>query len=244
MGSWVGGLTARDDHVGVWGIGFCGNGENLVKRPRVLIADAHVLIAQGLAKILEKKYEAVGIVTNGKALLKSLERSNPDLVLVDLSLPMMNGLEAARRIMKRYPRTKVVFVTLHNDPPFVKEALLLGVSGYFLKHTSVAELMKGLQEVMQGGTYFSPRVHPAMPIGSRSAVQRKRRFKAQSPLTPRQGDILQLAAEGFSNKGIAKILSVSLKTVEFHKANLKKRLGVQTTAGLTKYALKRKLIGP
>lgn len=213
-----------------------------MKRPRVFIADDHVLVAQGIAKILEKQYEVVGIVTNGKALLKSLDRTHPDLVLLDISLPMMNGLEAARRIMKHFPETKIVFVTLHDEPQFVKEALLLGVSGYFLKHSSVGEFMKGLQEVVHGRMYFSPMVHPAMPIGSRSAVQRKRRLKAQSPLTPRQRDILQLAAEGFSNKGIAKTLSVSLKTVEFHKANLKKRLGVQTTAGLTKYALKRKLI--
>ena len=125
----------------------------------------------------------------------------------------------------------------------MNEALLMGVSGYFLKQSSATELMKGLKEVMKGHTYYSPMIHPAMPIWGRSAVKRKRRLKEHIPLTPRQRAILQLAAEGFANKKIAQTLSLSLKTVEFHKSNMKKRLGVATTAEITKYALRQKLIG-
>ena len=208
-------------------------------RPRVLLADDHTIVAQGLSSILEPEYELVGIAEDGRELVAAYERLRPDVVVTDISMPSLNGLEAARQIRKLDKHARIVFLTMHLDAEFATAAFQLGASGYLLKHSAAEELKTALSEVLRDRTYITPRI--ASTVLTALADQGDEAEDADG-LTPRQREVLQLVAEGQSNKRIASILGVSIKTVEHHKHNIRRKLRLDTTAELTRYAIKRGLI--
>jgi DNA-binding NarL/FixJ family response regulator len=216
----------------------------MTKRPRVLLADDHAILSEGIQKLLEPTFELVGAVQDGRALLREAQRLEPDLLLLDISMPLLNGIDAARQLKKSLPRSKIVFLSMHADPEYVNEAFSAGASGYLLKSSFSSELTFALQEVLKGRYYVAPAVAKDV-IGA--FVEPREGSLAKPPdahgkLTPRQREVLQLVAEGKSVKEIAAILGVSVKTVEFHKTRIMDELDLHSTAELTKYAIAHHLI--
>jgi len=197
--------------------------------PTVLIADDHTLVAQGLASLVENKYEVIATVSNGHELLAAAARRAPNLALIDFSMPDMAGLEAAEKLLAQTPTCKIIFVSMHSKPEFVREAFSAGAMGYVLKRSAASELVDAMQEVLKGNAYISPQIAGdvlAAFLHPRSA-----------PLTDRQRQVLRLVSEGRSAKEIAESLQISVKTAQFHKTAIMEKLGVRTTAELTKYAM-------
>lgn len=215
-----------------------------MNKARVLLAEDHVLVSEGLTKLLEKDFTLVGTVVDGRALIQAVKTLTPDIAVIDISLPLLNGLEAARQIKKYEPQTKIVFLTMHAEDEFIKEAFNTGGSGYILKSSATAELVFALNEVHRGNTYISPSI--AKTVLSQNintnAVPSKNHETDRNNLTPRQMEVLQLIAEGKSNKDIAVILNLAVKTVEFHKSRIMLELGLKTTSELTKYAISNGII--
>lgn len=208
-------------------------------KPTVLIADDHTLVAEGIEKLLEHDFQLCGRVADGRALVKAVEQHKPDIALVDIALPLLNGLDACRQIKKAAPEVKLLILTMHGEQYFVTEAFRAGVSGYMLKQSVAEELIFAIREVLKGRLYVSPSVaenlveqalHPDEGGPSRS-------IESSGKLSARQREVLQLIAEGQSTKEIASTLNVSIKTVEFHKTRIMKQLGVHSTAELTKHAI-------
>ena len=207
---------------------------------RVLLADDHLLIAEGIQKLLEPEFEFVGIVADGRSLVAAVTKLQPDIAIVDISLPLLNGLDASRHIKKEHPDVKIIVLTMHSEPTFVEQAFRVGVSGYVLKQSVGSELVQAIHEVLKGNTFISPLVTqsvvaPAVKPAS-SASPGEADTLPQS-LSARQREVLQLVAEGKATKEIAWILDVSIKTVEFHKTRIMKELGLRSAAELTKYAI-------
>ena len=199
------------------------------------------MVLAGLRKILEPEYDLVGTAGDGRELLELAASLKPDVVVVDISMPLLNGLDAVRQLKKTDSSVKVVFLTMHADVDFATEAFRAGASGYLLKHSAVEELPKAINEALQGRVYITPLV-------AKGVLSSLMDSPAPTPsqgvdLTSRQREVLQLVAEGRTIKEIAGILNVSPRTVEFHKTNLVKVLGVRTTAELTRYAVKRGIVG-
>lgn len=212
-------------------------------KPRVLIADDHSLMVAGLRKLLEEECDVVGAVEDGRALVEAAERLKPDVILLDISMPLLNGLDAARQISKLVPDSKLVFVTMHASPTYATEAFQAGASGYLLKRAAASELSQAIQVVLRGQHYVTPLITKEVLAATLrpSAGQAEKREAAL--LTSRQREVLQLVAEGRGTKDIAKILHVSVKTVEFHKGRIMEHLGLHSTAELTKYAITHGLTG-
>lgn len=209
-------------------------------QPRVLLADDHRIVAEGLVGLLEPEFELVGTVEDGRALLEAVDELEPDVVVTDISMPSMNGIEALRRLSKKKPRPKVVVLTVHADVSYITEAFRAGASGYVLKQSAAEELRTAIRSVLQGRRYLTPLVtHDVLDQlldgdgGSGTSGIK---------LTPREREILQLLAEGRSVKEIASLLSRSTRTVEFHKYNLMEKLRLRTAAELTQYAIKHGLV--
>lgn len=213
-------------------------------KPRVLLADDHALVAEGIEKLLEPEVELVGTVTDGRALMRVAEQLVPDVAVVDISLPLLNGLDAARQIKKHHPEIKLIILTMHADQNFVTEAFRVGVSAYVLKQSAASELIFAIQEVTKGRSFVSPIVTEALvERATRSPDQEVPAAEGFSDtLSLRQREVLQLVAEGRTTKEIASTLNVSIKTVEFHKTRIMKELGLRTTAELTKYAISKGLV--
>jgi DNA-binding NarL/FixJ family response regulator len=211
-----------------------------MKKYRVLMADDHTLVLEGLKRILETEVDIVGIAENGREMLRMAEELKPDIVLVDISMPLLNGIDATRQLLKNSPQSKVIFLTMHSDSDYVSEAFRAGASGYLLKRSAASELVSAIQEVMKGRYYVTPLVTREALSPLFGAVPETR--KLSSTLTSRQREVLQLVSEGRSVKEIAAILKVSGKTVEFHKSALMDRLGIHTTAELTRYAIEHGII--
>jgi DNA-binding NarL/FixJ family response regulator len=212
-----------------------------MKRTRILLADDHTMICAGFQKLLEPEFEVVGTVGDGYALLKAAEELKPDLVLVDVGMPMLNGLDAARKLKKSMPKVKLIFLTMNPDSDVASEALQIGASGYLLKNSRGGELLKAVRDVVGGMHYVTPQIHQAMEerfIQDPEAADRPR------PLTPRHREIVQMLAEGRSAKEIAYILHISIRTVHFHKYQIMKELGLGSNAELVQYAIKHSLIPP
>ena len=208
-------------------------------RVRVLIADDHSIVAEGLRSLIEKEYDVVGIVQNGRELLVAAPELQPDVVVVDVSMPLLNGLDAAERLIKQLPKTKFVFLTMKDDANLAAAALNLGKVGYVLKNDATSELLKAISAVLNGEQYLTRRLRP-----DNWAVQEARAKKVSKELTPRQQDVLQLIAEGRSMKEIADILSVSEKTVEFHKYHIMETFNLKNNAEMVLFAIKRRVISP
>jgi DNA-binding NarL/FixJ family response regulator len=210
------------------------------RKTRLLIADDHTLVLEGLKRILDTDFDLVGMAENGRDLLHKAQELKPDVVLVDISMPMLNGIDATKQLLKTFPHMKVIFVTMHADADYVAEAFRAGASGYLLKRSAASELVTAIHEVVKGRYYVTPLVtrEALSPLFGAPPEPRK----LSSTLTSRQREVLQLVAEGRSVKEIAAILKVSAKTVEFHKSALMDRLGIHTTAELTRYAIEHGLI--
>jgi DNA-binding NarL/FixJ family response regulator len=209
-------------------------------KPRVIIADDHALVAEGVTKLIERDIQLVGSVADGRALVQAVEKLNPDLALVDISLPLLNGLDACRQIKKANPTVKVIVLTMHLEKHFVTEAFRAGVSGYVLKQSVADELIFAIKEVLKGRTYVSPLVTQNLVEQALQPAPGAQPIDQQAPpshLSLRQREVLQLVAEGKSTKEIASTLNVSIKTVEFHKTRIMKELKLHSTAELTKHAI-------
>ena len=208
----------------------------------ILIADDHLLVAEGVAKLLQPLSHKVGIVPDGQALLSAVQSDPPDLAIIDISLPTYNGLDAVREIKKKYPTVKMIMLTMHQERDFVREAFLVGASGYVLKEAAGLELLEAAKVVLQGGTYVSPKIPSLDEVLSPGLHAPGRTDSQKIRLTPRQKVVLQLLVEGKTNKEMADVLNLSLKTIEFHKTRIMKSLGVKNTAELTQYALQHHLV--
>jgi len=211
-----------------------------MSRPRVLLADDHTLVLDGFRKLLEDQCEIVGVAENGLALLQKAQELQPDIVTLDISMPQLNGIDAARKLKKMLPLTKLIFVTMHADPAYVNEAFKAGASGYLLKRSAGSELLQAIQSAMNGQCYVTPLVVKSL-VSSAITGDRPEVSKDES-LTARQREVLQLVAEGMTVKEIATTLNISPKTVEFHKSQIMTQLDLHTTAMLTRYALAHGLI--
>jgi DNA-binding NarL/FixJ family response regulator len=206
-----------------------------MSRPRILLGDDHTLVLDGFRKLLEDRCEIVGVAEDGRTLLRMAQELEPDIVTLDISMPQLNGVDAARKLKKILPRTHLIFVTMHDDPAYVNEAFKAGASGYLLKRSAGSELRQAIQSVMDGQCYVTPLVAKGLV---QSVISRGRPPVLQDKsLTARQREVLQLVAEGMTVKEIASTLNLSPKTVEFHKSQIMTQLDLHTTAELTKYAL-------
>ena len=208
-----------------------------MEKPRVLMADDHSILLAGVRKLLEDQYEVVGMVEDGRALLEAAERQMPDLVLLDISMPLLNGFEAARQLKKLVPETKILFLTMHASPQYATEAFKAGGNGYLLKQSAVSELPQAIEAVLEGKYYLTPSI--AKPVIERALKAEERPVVKGSleGLTPRQREVLQLIGEGKGTKEIADLLGLSVKTVEFHKNCIMKELDIHTTAELIRCAI-------
>jgi DNA-binding NarL/FixJ family response regulator len=207
-------------------------------RARVVLADDHTLVVQGISKLLEEHFDLVGTAPDGRAALEAASTLRPDVMLLDVSMPLLNGVDAAREIRKLSPDTKLVMLTMHADPMYAIESFRAGCSAYLLKRSAASELVFAMGEVLAGRRYITPSLAkhlPALPSDSPE--------KPTTPtLTPRQREVLQLVAEGKSLKQISALLGISVKTVEFHKARLMSELELYTTADLTRFAIARGMV--
>jgi DNA-binding NarL/FixJ family response regulator len=209
-------------------------------KTRVLLGDDHAFILDGIRAVLQLQYEVVGQAQDGRALVDAAERLKPDVVILDISMPLLNGFEAALQIKKSRPQVKLIFLSQHLNPAYLRQALKLGASGYVLKSGATGELQQAIGEVLRGRIYITPAFDQNVidNLWSRSGEVNNQ----AEDLTDRQREILKLIVDGKGNKQIAGILQVSVKTVEFHRARLMSRLGVRSVAELTKVALQQGLI--
>ncbi len=206
-------------------------------RPRLVIADDHVLLLDGLKRLLENDFDVVSTATDGYAAVAAAESLRPDVMLIDIGLPLLNGLEAARQVRRSLPDTKILFVTMQTERIYVEEAFRAGALGYVLKQAAGAELLQAIRIVLTGERYVSPRIGVELDKIEAHPINRR----TVGGLTARQREVLQLVAEGKSMKEIAWILRISVRTVEFHKQSLFQDLGIRTTAELIRYALDQKI---
>jgi len=209
-------------------------------RARLLLADDHTLLLEGIRLMLEPEFELVGSVEDGLSLLTAAKTLKPDIILLDISMPGLNGIDAAHRLRKLLPSAKLIFLTMHADSDYVAEAFRAGAMGYLLKRAAASELRTAVREVIKGHHYVSPLVaRNALDLLISSA---RPGGKPSDRLTPRQREVLQLVAEGRSRKEIASILDISVKTVEFHKATIARELNLRTVADFTRYAIEHRII--
>jgi DNA-binding NarL/FixJ family response regulator len=209
-------------------------------RTRLLLADDHTLLLEGLRMMLEPEFELAGVVEDGQALLTAAASLKPDVIILDISMPVLNGIDAARQLRRTVPAARLIFLTMHGNPDYVKEALRAGASGYLLKRSAASELLTAIRDVMKGRNYVSPLVIADHQELLRAASHPENAFSDR--LTPRQRQVLQLVAEGRTRKEVAATLRISVKTVEFHKAALARGFQLRTTADFTKYAIEHGII--
>ena len=211
-----------------------------MRKARLLLADDHAIFLEGLTRLLEPEFEVVGRAEDGRAMLKMTARLKPDMIVADISMPLLSGIEAVRQLRKKDSRTKVIILSMHSDVELASEAIRLGASGYVLKHSAAESLSKAIREVLKGGTYVSPRIS----VDVLSNVQQTFRHSDRPAvvLTQREREVLQLVSEGRTIRGIANILDIAGRTVVFHKSNLMDKLGIRTTAELTRYAFQSGLM--
>jgi DNA-binding NarL/FixJ family response regulator len=211
-----------------------------MKKPRVLLADDHRILAEGVRGLLEPEFELVGIVSDGRELVEAAIRLRPDVIVADISMPSLNGIDAVAQIRQAGVSSRVVFLTMQRDVSYARRAMEAGASGYVLKHSAHDELVKAIREALLGQTYVTPLI----------AGELLRSYREEGPqppdaarrLTPRQREVLQLSAEGRSAKEVASLLHISARTAEFHRASVMKVLGVRTAAELVQYAIRNGLI--
>ena len=207
-------------------------------RARVLIADDHTLVAEAFKRLLEPECEVVGTVPDGRALLRVAPQLQPDLVLVDLNMPLLNGLDASEQLKQALPKIKIIVLTMNEDPEIAAETLNKWASGYLLKKSAGSELLKAVRDVLRGGRYVTPALQEAVA----DIVARDSRSDTGRALTPRQREVLQLLAEGHTMKQAAAILNVATRTVAFHKYRIMQDFGLDNNFELLRFAIKQKLV--
>ena len=206
--------------------------------PRVLLADDHNLLLGAFAKLLSDECEIVGTVSDGRALVEAAERLKPDVIVLDVAMPLLNGLDAGRQIKQARKSVKLVYVTMSEDPDVAAEAFRAGASAYLLKRSAASELLVAIREVMKGRSYVTPLVTEGMVGSFMQAAERK----PSHELTPRQREVLQLLAEGHSMKQVAALLNVTPRTVAFHKYRMMEQLNVRSNAELIQFAVKNHIV--
>jgi DNA-binding NarL/FixJ family response regulator len=208
-------------------------------RPRVLLADDHTLVLEAFTKLLAEDCEVVGTVSDGHALVDAGVRLKPDVAVIDIAMPLLNGLDAGRRLKTLVPQIRLIFLTMNEDPDLAAEAFRLGGSGYLLKRSAASELMTAIREMMKNRSYITPLVAEGLV---QSMMQQRDRKPPQDDLTQRQREIVQLIAEGRSMKEVASVLSIAPRTVAFHKYRVMAHLNIRTTAELIQYAIRHHMV--
>ncbi|HKB01548.1 MAG TPA: response regulator transcription factor [Gemmataceae bacterium] len=212
-----------------------------MSRPRVLLADDHRLLREAFARLLEPECEVVGGVEDGRSVLAEAARLQPDIVILDVAMPLLNGLDAARQLRQALPKVKIIFLTMSEDPDIAAEAFRVGASGYLLKNSAAAELLQAIREVARGRSYITP-------LATRGLVDNllhtSEPAARPAELSARQREVLQLLAEGHTMKEIARLLKITPRTVAFHKYAMMEQLGVSSNAELVLAAIKQHIISP
>jgi DNA-binding NarL/FixJ family response regulator len=213
---------------------------NPERRPRVLLADDHLLVAEALTSLLTPEFDLVGVVEDGRTLLEAAARLRPDVIVADVSMPHLNGIDALVQLRQGGDRTPVVFLTMHRDVTFARRALDVGASGFVLKHSASVELVAAIRAALQGKTYLTPQLAAEVLEAMKEGPEQS--GDPVASLTPRQREVLQLLAEGRSAKEIAASLGISARTVEFHKYQMMETLDLHTNAELIHFAIKHGLV--
>lgn len=211
-------------------------------RPGILIADDHSLIVNGIRSMLAGDYKIVGTARDGRELVTAALRLKPDIIILDVSMPQLNGIEAAKQIHPALPGAHLIFLTMHSEPIYLRKALAAGASAYVLKAGAPGELNEAIRAAMRGEIYISPGFRSDVVAGLRNSSGTLSR--ESEDLTARQREILQLVVEGRASKEVAHILRISVKTVDFHRARIMTRLGAHSVAELVRIAVERELIPP
>jgi DNA-binding NarL/FixJ family response regulator len=210
-----------------------------VTPPRIMLADDHTILLEAFRKLLEPRFEIVGMVSDGRALLDAAPNLKPDVIVVDVGMPLMNGLEAGLRLKEMMPSAKIIFLTMNDDPDLAMNAMRSGASGYLLKRSAAAELIHAIHLSLKGKSYVTPQIARGMEKAFINNPNPKDRAKA---LTPRQREVVQLLAEGKSMKEVASVLNVTPRTVAFHKYRVMEELNLQSTAELVQFAMKSRIL--
>ncbi len=208
-------------------------------RRRVLLADDHTLVLEAFEKLLEPEYAVVGSVSDGRSLLTAAAELKPDVIVLDIAMPLLNGLDAARQLKKTMPAIKLIFLTMNEDPDLAHEAFRIGASGYLLKTSASSELSKAINEVLCGRSYVTPIITQGMV---NSFIRRPDDNRGSAQLTPRQREVLQLLIEGHSMKEAAGILNITPRTVAFHKYRMMEQLHLKTNADLIQFAIRKGIV--
>lgn len=207
-------------------------------KARIVLADDHTLVAEAFKRLLEPEFEVVGTVGDGRALLRAAPELKPDVVLVDLNMPLLNGLDASEQLKQVLPRTKIIVLTMNEDAEIARETLQKWASGYLLKKSAGSELLKAVREVLNGGKYVTPALEDQLA----ELISSDSRSEAVRALTPRQREVLQLLAEGHTMKEAAAILNVATRTVAFHKYRIMQEFGLENNSDLLRLAIKQRLV--
>lgn len=213
--------------------------ESIARRPRILLADDHRLLREAFAQLLAPACDVLGAVADGRAMLAMATALRPDIVVLDIAMPLLNGLDAARQLKRAMPEIKVIFLTMSEDSDVAAEAFRAGASGYLLKNSAASELVQAIQEVFQGRAYVTPLATQGLVD---NFLRKPDATKGTRDLSPRQREVLQLLAEGHAMKEIARLLKITPRTVAFHKYTMMEDLGIKSTALLVQFALKQGLV--
>lgn len=208
-------------------------------RPRVLLADDHQIMAEGLRSLLELEFEVVAVVSDGRELVAAAKMHRPEVIVADISMPTLNGIEAAVQLRNAGVTAKVIFLTMHREVAYARRAMEAGACGFVPKHSAPSELVTAMREALRGQTYVSPMIAGELLESYRECPGKQDEL---SRLTRRQREVLQLLAEGRSAKEVAAVLKISPRTAEFHRARILEALGIQTTAELVQYAIRHDII--
>ena len=210
-------------------------------RPRILLADDHTMLLDAFRRLLESQCEIAGTATNGRALIELALKTNPEIIVLDISMPELNGMDACAQLRSKLPDVKFIFLTVNEDPDLAAEAIALGASAFLSKSSASAELALAIESALAGQTYITPLITKGKPLGEflNEAVK-----PAEEKLSARQREVLQLLAEGKVMKDVAGILKVTPRTVAFHKYTIMARLGLKTGAELVQYAVKHRIVTP
>ncbi len=209
-------------------------------RPRILLADDHTLVVEGFRKILEPEFEIAGVVSDGRALLTVALQQKPDVIVLDIGMPLVSGVDAGRELKRLIPRTKLIVLTMNEDADIAREALRRWASGYLLKKSAGSELINAVREVLKGRTYVTPRL--AQQLMDRFV--RDPRLGRTKELTPRQREVLHLLAEGRTMKETADLLHLTPRTIAFHKYRIMEEFGLKTNSDLVRFAIRERLVSP
>ena len=212
-----------------------------MRKARVLLADDHEMLQEAFKQLLQPDFEVVGTVGNGHALLTAAEELKPDVIVLDIAMPQMNGMVAARRLKQTMPEIKIIFLTVNEDADFASEAMRIGASGYLLKSSAASELFQAIEVALKGKSYVTPLIMQEMVA---SFANDRQAGEASDKLTMRQREVLQLLAEGHSMKEIANILDVSPRTVAFHKYRIMDELNLKNSTDLVRFAIKHSFVSP